>query len=95
MNKRATGRRSKIERRSVRKWEIKQVLYPNETVLVANTRVHLQQNVKEFERTCEKMGLKINVGKSKVLIVKKDQRVICEKVKVSWEDMQEVNKFKI
>ena len=51
--------------------------------------------MKEFERTCEKMGLKINVGKSKVLIVKKDQRVICEKVRVSWEEMQEVNKFKI
>ena len=48
----------------------------------------------EFERTCDSMGLKINVGNSKVLTVKKDQMGSCEKVRVSGEKMQEVDKFK-
>ena len=40
------------------------------------------------------MGLKINVGKSEVLVVKKDQRESCENVRVSGEEMQEVDEFK-
>ena len=39
------------------------------------------------------MGLEINVGKSKVLVVKKMMMFICEKVRVSGEEMQEVEKF--
>ena len=39
------------------------------------------------------MGLKINVGKSKLLMVKNDQMWSCEKVRVSEEEMQEVDKF--
>ena len=61
-------------------------------MFVAETRYHLQHIVNEFERACDSMGLKINVEKSKVL-VKKDQRGSCEKVRVSGEEMQEVDKF--
>ena len=43
--------------------------YMQMTVLVAETRENLQHIVSEFES----MGLKINVGKSKVLTTKKDQ----------------------
>ena len=39
------------------------------------------------------MRLKINVGKSKVLVVKKDQMRSCEKVRMSEEKMQKVEKF--
>ena len=39
------------------------------------------------------MGLKINVGKSKVLRIKKDQMWSREKVRVNGEEMQEVDKF--
>ena len=39
------------------------------------------------------MGLKINVGKSKVLTVKKDQMGNREKVRVNGEEMKEVDKF--
>ena len=55
-------------------WEIKQVLHADDTVLEAETREHLQQHiVSEFERACDTIGLKINVGESKVLTIKKDQ----------------------
>ena len=46
-----------------------------------------------MERACDSMDLRINVGKSKVLMVKKDQMGNCEKVRVNWELMQEVDKF--
>ena len=39
----------------------------------------------EFERACDSMGLKINVRKSKVLVIKKNQMGSCEKVRVSGE----------
>ena len=39
------------------------------------------------------MRLKINVGKSKILMVRKDQMVSCKDVRVSGEEIQEVDKF--
>ena len=73
--------------------EIKHVLYTSDTVLVAEIRKHLHHIVSEFERACDNMGLKINVGKRKVLMVKQDQMGSCEKVRVSGEEMEEVGKF--
>ena len=70
------------------------MLYADDTVLVAETRGHLQHTVSEFERACDSMGLKINVGKSKMLTIKKDQMRSCEKVRVNGEELQEVDKFK-
>ena len=46
-----------------------------------------------FERTYDSMGLKINVGKSKVLMVKMDHMGSFEKVRVSREERQELDKF--
>ena len=55
--------------------------------MVAETREHLQHIVSECERACDSMRLKINVGKSKVLRIKKDQMGSCEKVRVSGEEL--------
>ena len=46
------------------------------------TRYYLQHIVNEFERACNSIGLKINVGKSIVLVVKSDKKESCEKVRV-------------
>ena len=56
-------------------------------MLGAETREHHQHIVNEFERAWDRMVLKIKVGKSKVLVVKKDQRECCEKVRVSGEEI--------
>ena len=72
INERGMGRRVKMTYENGRGWEIKQVLYADDTVMVAETREHLHHIVSEFERPCEGMRLKINVGKSKVLVVKKE-----------------------
>ena len=61
--------------------------------MVAETRQHIQHIVSEFERASGSMGLKISVGKIKVLKVKNNQMGSCEKVRVSGEEMQEVEKF--
>ena len=49
-------------------------MFADDTVLVAETKEHLQHIVSEFERACVSMGLKINVRKSKVLVVIKRSR---------------------
>ena len=54
--------------------EIKQVLYADDRVLVAETRKHLQHTVNKIGRTCDRMGLKVNVGNSKLLVTKKRTR---------------------
>ena len=93
MNERATGRGVKLRAENGGVWDIKQVLYADGTVLVAETMEHLQYVVNKLERVCDKMMFKINFGKSKVLVVIKDQVGSCEKVGVSGEEMQEVDKF--
>ena len=62
-------------------------------VLVSEMRGHLQHFVNGFEEACDTMGLKINVGESKILMIKKDQRRSCEKLRVSEEELQDVEEF--
>ena len=69
------------------------VLFADDSVLVAEIREHLQHIVSEFEKECDTMRLKINVGKSKVLTIKKHQEGICEKVRVNGKEMHKVDKF--
>ena len=61
--------------------------------MVAETRGHIQHVVTELKRACDSMGLKINVWKMKVLVVKNEQMGSCEKVRVRGEEIQEVDKF--
>ena len=53
----------------------------------------IQHIASEFEEACDSMGLKINVGNSKVLTIKKDQLGSRENVKVNGKEVQEVDKF--
>ena len=93
VNERAMGMVVKLRDENGWGWEIKKVLYADDTVLVAETREHLQHIASEYKRVCDSMGLKINVGKSKVLMVKKNQMLSCEKGRVSREEMQKVDKI--
>ena len=42
---------------------------------------------------CDNLRLKINIWKSKVLVVKNYQRESCEEVRVSREEIEEADKF--
>ena len=43
---------------------------------------------------CDGIGLKINVGRIKAFVDRKDQKESFEKVKVSGEEMEAMGKFK-
>ena len=49
VNKRAIGRRVKLRDDNGGGWEIKQVLYRDNTVMVAEIKEHLQNTVTKFE----------------------------------------------
>ncbi len=46
-------------------------LYADDTVLLAESEGMLQRIVDEFGRVCRKRKLKVNAGKSKVMIIKR------------------------
>ena len=73
VNERTAGRRGKVRDENGGSWKIKQILYADNTMLVAESREHLQHIVNEFERTCDIMELKVNFKKGKGLEVKKNQ----------------------
>ena len=87
VNERAMGKGVKLKDENGRGWKITQLLYADDTLLVAETREHLQHIVSEFQRACDRMGLKINVRKSKVLTIKKDQLGNCERVNMNGEEI--------
>ena len=50
VNGKAMGKGVKLRDENGGSWEIKQILYADDTVLVAETGEHLQHIVSEFER---------------------------------------------
>ncbi len=83
-------------------------LYADDTVLLAESEGMLQRTVDEFERVCKRRKLKVNVGKSKVMVFErareqtidfaKPHRVGSEaipdcKIWLGKEKMEEVSEF--
>ncbi len=84
-------------------------LYADDTVLLAESEGMLQRTVDEFDRVCERKKLKVNAGKSKVMVFErareqtinfaKPYRVGLEAILecniwLGKEKMEEVNEFK-
>ena len=49
------------------RFETNQLLYADDTALVADSEEKLGRLVSEFGRVCERRKLRVNVGKSKVM----------------------------
>ena len=49
-----------------------QLLYADDTVLIADSRENLQRMVNVFGEVCWRRKLKVNVAKSKVMVVSKN-----------------------
>ena len=49
------------------RFEIKQLLFADDTAIVADSEEKLCRFVSEFRRVCEKRKSRVNVGKSKVM----------------------------
>ena len=67
VNARVLGRGLKLVGGNDREWELNQLLFVDDTVVVADSERKLCQLVTEFERVCERRKLPVNVDKSKVM----------------------------
>ena len=75
-------------------WVVNQVLFADDTALVADSEVVLQQLVTEFGRVCDRRKLKVNVDKSKVMRCTRSEDVGELQVNLGGERLEEVGSFR-
>ena len=75
-------------------WEINQLLFADDTVVVADSERKLCQLVTEFGRVCERRKLRVNVGKSKVMRCTRNGAGVRLNVTLNGEVLEEVDQFK-
>ena len=62
---RALGRGAQLVGDGEEKWEVSQLLFADDTLLVVDCKKKLERFVKEFGIVCRRMKLKVNVAKNK------------------------------
>ena len=67
MNIRVLGKGLELLSANGGRFEINKLLFADDTALVADSEEKLCRLVSEFGRVCERIKLKVNVGKSKVM----------------------------
>ena len=67
VNVRVLGKELELLRANAGRFEINQLLFADDTALVADLKEKLCKLVSEFGRVCERRKLRVNVGKSKVM----------------------------
>ena len=67
VNVRVLGRGLKLVDGNDNEWELNQLLFADDTVVVADSERKLCQLATEFRRVCERRKLQVNVGKSEVM----------------------------
>ena len=75
-------------------WILSQLLFADDTALVAESAEQLQCLVREFGRVCERRKLRINVDKSKVMSVGVNFEPSLPNIMLNGERMEVVNSFK-
>ena len=72
------GRELKLVDGNHDEWELNQLLYADDTVVVADSERKLCQLVTELGRVCERRKLRVNVGKSKVMRCTRKEGVVLD-----------------
>ena len=67
MNVRVIGKGLELLSANGGRFEINQLLFADDTALVAGSEEKLFRLVSEFGRVCERRKLRVNVGKNKVM----------------------------
>ena len=67
MNVRVLGKGLELLSVNGRRFEINQLLFADDTALMADSEEKFCRLVSEFGRVCERRKLRVNVGKSKVM----------------------------
>ena len=94
VNARAPGRGLKLVHGNDNEWELNQLLFADDTVVVADSERKLCQLVTEFGRVCERRKLRVNVGKSKVMRCTRNEDGAILNVMLNGEALEEVDQFK-
>ena len=88
-----------IERRGLRfqeegrEWRLRGVLYSDDLVLCGELEEDLRAMVGRFAELCRRRGLKVNAGKSKVMLLGWEERLECE-VCINRTRLEHVWEFK-
>ena len=91
---RTLGRGVKLREQNGREWEVSQLLFADDTALVADSEERLQRLVDEFGVVCERRKLKVNVGKSKVMVCSRGGGRAGLNVRLNGDVLEEVESFK-
>src|SRR5678815_5124408 len=73
-------------------WRVPYILYADDLVLCGESEESLRGLVERFGRVCKRRGSKVNVNKSKVMVVSEDSPQ-CE-VMLDGEQLKQVSEFK-
>src|SRR5678816_1428656 len=73
-------------------WKVPYLLYADDLVLCGESEESLRRLVERFDRVCKSRGLKVNVDKSKVMVVSEDSPQW--EVMLDGEQLEQVSEFK-
>ena len=93
VNARVSGRGLELVNENGVRWEICQLLFADDTALVADSEEKLQRLVTEFGRVCERRKLKVNVNKSKVMMCLRSVREVSLNIELNGEGLEKVECF--
>ena len=94
VNARVLGRGLKLVDGNDNEWELNQLLFADDAVVVADSERKLCQLVTEFGRVCERRKLRMNVGKSKIMRCTRNEDGARLNVMLNGEALKEVDQFK-
>ena len=75
-------------------WQLSQLLFADDTALLADSEEKLCRLVAEFGRACDRRKLRVNVGKSKVMRCSRNDDASGISVLLNGELLEEVQCFK-
>jgi hypothetical protein len=75
-------------------WQVNQILYADDTAIVADEEFKLQRPVSEFGRACERRKLSVNGAKSKVMKITRRENVGDIDITLNGIRMEEVDCFR-
>ena len=76
-----------------REWRLPGLLYADDLVLCGESEEDLRVIVGRFVEVCRRRGLKVNVGKSKVMVLNREEGLECE-VYLDGIRLEHVSEFK-
>ena len=94
VNARVLGRGVELIDANDNAWQLNQLLFADDTVVVADSEEKLCQLVNEFGRVCKRRKLRVNVGKSKVMRCTNGEDGNRLNVVLDGEVLEEVSQFK-